>query len=183
MAKIYEFLADGCEETEAICPVDILRRAGHDVTTVSITGRELIRGSHGIFFKADSLFEDTDLEDGDLFMLPGGGEGTKALMSHEGLGELLKDRFAKGKRLAAICAAPSVLGKLGLLDGKKATVYPGMEETLIGAFLEDAQAVTDGNITTGRGAGAAADYGFELVRVLDGEDKMEALKKKFVYEK
>ena len=183
MAKIYEFLADGCEETEAICPVDILRRAGHDVTTVSITGREVIRGSHGIFFKADSLFEDVNFEDGDLFMLPGGGEGTKALGSHEGLGELLRDRFAKGKRIAAICAAPTVLAKLGLLEGKKATVYPGLEHKLTGAILVNAQAVTDGNVTTGRGAGAAADYGFELVRVLDGEDKMEALKKKFVYDR
>jgi 4-methyl-5(b-hydroxyethyl)-thiazole monophosphate biosynthesis len=183
MAKVFIFLADGCEETEAVCPADILRRAGNDVTTVSIMGRTEIRGSHGIYFKADTTFEQADYAGGDAFILPGGGEGTQNLASHVELCSLIAEKYSQGKHVAAICAAPSVLGMLGILKGKKATVYPGMEKTLKGAEPEAVQAVTDGNVTTGRGPGAAADFAFELVRVLNGEKAEKKLRTEFVYEK
>ena len=119
MAKVYEFLADGLEEVEAITPVDFLRRAGNDVTTVSVMGQKKILGSHKIYLAADAVFEELSFEDGDLFILPGGGLGTRNLSEHKGLRELLNRAYKDGKRVAAICAAPSVFGSLGFVNGKK----------------------------------------------------------------
>ena len=181
MAKIYEFFADGLEEIEALTPVDLLRRAGHEVVTVSVMGRKQIDASHGVRIEADALFEEADFSDGDLFILPGGGIGTKNLSAHEPLKALLTEKYQAGKRIAAICAAPSVLGGLGLLSGKKAVVYPGLEDKLEGAEVLTVSAVTDGTVTTGRGAGAAYDFALELIRVLDGEDAVTAMKAKTVF--
>ena len=181
MAKIYSFFADGMEEIEALTPVDLLRRAGHDVETVSIMGRTGIRGAHNIYIEADSLFEDETFEDGDLFILPGGGEGTKNLNAHEGVRELIKQKAGEEKHIAAICAAPMVLGHLGLLEGKDAVIYPGMEDELIGARPAGIPAVTDGKITTGRGPGASFDFALELIRVLDGDNKAEEIRNQVVY--
>ena len=131
MAKVYEFLANGFEEVEALAPVDILRRGGVEVKMVSITGSNLVESSHGVVVKADLLFENiTDFSDADLLMLPGGMPGSKNLNEHEGVRKALKEQFEKGKRVAAICAAPLVLASVGLLKGKKATIYPGMESYL-----------------------------------------------------
>ena len=182
MAAVFVFFADGLEEIEALTQVDLLRRAGNAVTTVSIMGKREIRGAHDITVIADLLLEEADFRGGDLFILPGGGEGTQNLKACKPLGELLKEKYAAGKRIAAICAAPSILGGLGLLEGKRATVYPGMEETLDGAQYQDVPAVTDGLITTGHGPGAAMDFGLELVRLLNGEQAAAELKKQLVYQ-
>ena len=133
MEKAYIFLADGFEEIEGLTVVDILRRAGVEIQMVSIMGRKELTGSHGIPVVADAVFEEVDFSDGTLFVLPGGMPGTKRLAAHEGLAALLKEKNAEGKRLAAICAAPSVLGGLGLLKGRRAACYPGFEEALTGA--------------------------------------------------
>lgn len=182
MAKIYIIFADGLEEIEALTPTDLLRRAGDDVVTVSIMGRKKIRGSHDIYIAADELFEDVDFSDADLVILPGGGGGTQNIAHHAGTLEVLKSQMASGKRIAAICAAPSVFGKLGFLRGRQAVVYPGMENTLEGAEVLDVPAVTDGPVTTGHGPGAAMEFSLELVRVLHGEDAREKLREQLVFQ-
>ncbi len=183
MAKVYEFLADGLEEVEAITPVDFLRRAGNDVTTVSVMGQKKILGSHKIYLAADAVFEELSFEDGDLFILPGGGLGTRNLSEHKGLRELLNRAYKDRKRVAAICAAPSVFGSLGFVNGKKATVYPGMENTLTGADPVDVAVVTDGTVTTGHGPGAAMEFALELVRLLNGEAVEEKLREQLVFQR
>ena len=181
MAKIYVFLADGLEEIEALTPVDLFRRVGDEVTTVSIMGRKEIRGSHDITILADALLSECTFDDGDLFILPGGCPGTKHLGESEVLKALLPEKEKAGKRVAAICAAPMVLASFGMLEGKNATIYPGMQEHLAGATYHDVSFVTDGLITTGHGPGAATEFALELVRLLHGEDKKEELRRQFVY--
>lgn len=181
MAKVYVFLADGCEEVEVLTPVDLLRRSGDEVVMVSIMEKKTVLSAHDVKIKADAKYEKTDYSDGDVFFLPGGGVGTENLENHDPLRNLLIAKAGDGKRIAAICAAPRILGALGLLQGKKAVVYPGLEDRLIGADVQSVPAVTDGNITTGRGPGAAADFGFELVRILHGDDAVKQLKEEFVY--
>ena len=143
MKKVSIFLAEGFEEVEALTPADLLRRAGAEVTLVSIKAEKTVTGSHGISITADRLFEETDYEDADLLVLPGGMPGTLNLKACEPLLALLKEHNAKGKKLAAICAAPTVLGHAGLLNGKNATCYPGCEDGLTGAICQTAPVVTD----------------------------------------
>ena len=181
MEKAYVFLADGFEEIEGLTVVDILRRAGADTQTVSVMGRKEITGSHRITLQADLVFEETSFEDGTLFVLPGGMPGTKHLGAHEGLTSLLKKAAAEGKRVAAICAAPSVLGDLGLLEGKHAVCYPGFEDRLKGAQVEFTPVVTDGNITTSRGMGTAIPFALSLSAQLTGTEKAEELAKGIIY--
>lgn len=176
MSLVYTFLADSCEEVEALSVVDVLRRAGIEVVMVSVTGNKMITGSHKIKIEADALYDDVDINKGDMLFLPGGMPGTLTLKAHEGLkNDLLRFNEA-GKKLAAICAAPSVLGELSLLKGKKATCYPGFEDKLLGADYTGDIFETDGNVTTGRGMGVAVDFGLELVRVLAGEGKAAEIK-------
>lgn len=182
MAKIYVFLADGFEEIEGLTVVDLLRRAGAEVVMTSVGGEKTVCGSHGIAVEADALFEELDFGDADLLVLPGGMPGTKYLGAHEGLTALLKKQHAAGGGIAAICAAPSVLGDLGLLQGKEAVCYPGFEERLTGARTGMQSVVTDGNITTSRGMGTAIDFGLELTRRLFGEEKAESLAKAIIYQ-
>lgn len=182
MAKAFVFMADGCEEIEALTPVDLLRRAGIDAYMVSIMGRKTIEGAHKIKIEADLLFEEADFSEGDVFMLPGGMPGTTNLASYESLIQLLKDKNNEGKRLAAICAAPAVvLGLNDFLQGREAVCYPGLEDKLLGAEVLDLPVVTDGNITTSRGMGTSIAYGLELVRILKGEEAAAALKSSIVY--
>ncbi|MBQ9119386.1 MAG: DJ-1/PfpI family protein [Lachnospiraceae bacterium] len=166
MKKIYLFLADGFEEIEGLAVVDLCRRAKLECITVSITDNTEITGSHGIRLYADRTFADGSLDDADMLVLPGGMPGTKHLLAHEGLKELLCRYAANQKYLAAICAAPSVLGNHGLLQGKKATCFPGFEEKLLGATALDAPVVIDGNIITSRGFGTAIDFGLAIVETL-----------------
>ena len=181
MAKIYVFLADGCEEIEALTPVDLLRRAGNEVCTVSVMGRQTVCGSHGIAIGADAILEEASLADGDLFVLPGGMPGTKHLLENQTLAALLEQKYGEGKRLAAICAAPSILGEMDLLKGRTATCYPGFEDMLHGASHTLQGVVTDGNITTARGLGYALDLGLELVRLLLGSQHAAGLRAAIQY--
>ena len=181
MSKVCVFLAEGCEEVEALMVVDLLRRAGIETFMVSVTSSLQVTGSHGIQVKADRLFEEMFYSDIDALVLPGGIPGTPNLANHLGLVELLKEFYQKDKMLAAICAAPSVLGQLGILKDKKAVCYPGFEEKLTGAQVLTVPAVTDGTITTARGVGAGIDFGLELIRVLDGADKAREIKDQIVY--
>jgi 4-methyl-5(b-hydroxyethyl)-thiazole monophosphate biosynthesis len=177
--KVFAFLTDGFETVEALAVIDILRRAEIDVKTVSITGSCEVTSAQNIQVKADSLLEDlnkSDLESGDVLFLPGG-PGHKSYMESEKLLDLLRSHNEKGGRLAAICAAPSILGRLGLLKGKKAMCFPGFEKYLEGADVVSAPArvVTDGNITTSRGMGTSIDLGLELVRLIKGENVAASL--------
>lgn len=166
---VYVFLADGFEEIEAIATIDLLRRAGVEVCTVSVSEREYVNGAHGITVKADSLFSAKDFADAEMLVLPGGMPGTKNLGEHVGLCALLKQFNAAGKYLAAICAAPSVLGQLGLLEGKQATCYPGFESALGDSFIGGVL-VESKNIITAKGPGVAADFALTIISVLKGED-------------
>lgn len=181
MERVYVFLADGFEEIEGLTVVDILRRAGVEVETVSIMGRKEIHGSHEITVLADSLLEDVDMAAAGMFVLPGGLKGTENLEECVPLLDALEKAAKEGKRVAAICAAPRILAGLGLLQGKNATVYPSMEGFLTGARVQRVPSVTDENITTGRGMGAAVDFALELVRLLAGKEKADAVAEGIVY--
>ena len=173
MKNVYVFLATGFEEIEALTPVDILRRAGMDVKLVSVTGSEIVKGARNIEVKADILFENIDRDFADILVLPGGMPGTTNLLNYEPLTKLVTDYFNAGKHIAAICAAPTIFGKLNLLKGKNATCYPGMEDELIGANVCYESVVTDSNVTTSRGMGTAIDFSLELLKIMSG-DKMTA---------
>ena len=181
MAKIYEFLAEGFEEIEALAPVDILRRGGHDVHTVSVTGALWVTSSHGITIKADMLFEETNLDDADLLLLPGGMPGSVNLNAHEGVRLAVLAQDERGKRIGAICAAPMVLGSLGLLQGRRATCSPGFETYLDGADYTAELFTVDGNIITGEGPAATLPYAYEILSILSGEEVSRQLQKKMQY--
>lgn len=180
--KVMAFLADGFETVEALAVIDLLRRAGICVETVSITGSQTVQSAQGITVLSDRCLESADICSADLLFLPGG-PGHTAYFACDELIEALKLHYEKGKRIAAICAAPSVLGKLGMLKGRKAIAYPGYEKDLIGAEVLTAptRVVTDGTITTSRGMGTSLDLGLELVRILLGEDKAKDLGKSTQY--
>lgn len=183
MAKIYVFISDGNEETEIAAPADLLRRAGNDVTLVSNTGNKLTKCANGLMICADRLIEDADYLDGDVYMVPGGLPGAEYLGADKRVTDLLLHAFNNGKHVGAICASPAViLAKLGILKGRKATCYPGCEAALIdgSAVVTDEAAVTDGNVTTGKGPGAAIAYGLELVRVINGEETAAQLSSDFI---
>lgn len=166
MAKVYEFLAEGFEEIEALIPVDIMRRGGVEIETVSVTGNDYVTSAHGVVIKADLLWEDADLSDADLLMLPGGLPGATNLNAHAGLKAALVKQDEAGKLIGAICAAPLVLGGLGLLKGRRATCYPGFEQTLEGAEYTAELYTDDGNITTGEGPAATLPYTYALLAKL-----------------
>ena len=181
MSKVYAFMAEGFEEVECLSVVDILRRAGVETTMVSVSGSLEVTGSHQITVKADALFSRVNCKEADLLFLPGGVPGTPNLLAHQGLCQALKEAAEDGRRLAAICAAPSILGQLHLLEGKEATCYPGWEDKLLGAVHKNDGVVTDGKITTGRGMGYGVDLGLELVRILVDEATSEDLKEAIQY--
>ncbi len=165
MAKIAIFLADGFEEVEAFAPVDILRRGGMDVSMVSIMGRKQVNGSHGIDVQADILLEELDFDSMDMLILPGGKMGTENLRICTLLHEKLREFDAAGKYIAAICAAPTVFGQLGLLKGKKATCYGGLEDKLTGAETLTEPVVVDGHTITSRGMGTSIQFGLKLLEI------------------
>lgn len=177
---IYLFLADGFEEIEALTPVDILRRAGKQVTTVGIGGKA-VTGSHGISVLADVADTDLVLTDADMIILPGGMPGTLNLDASPVVQKAIDTALANGAYIAAICAAPTILGKRGLLNGKKATCYPGMEADLKGAILGEDTVVQDGKIITAAGMGAALPFALKLVEVLCGTDTAKKLATAVVY--
>jgi 4-methyl-5(b-hydroxyethyl)-thiazole monophosphate biosynthesis len=165
--KTLIFLTTGFEEIEALATIDILRRGGVDIRSVSLTGDRTVTGGHRISVVADCLFEDASFEHAEMLILPG---GTVKINEHEGLKREITMFAQKGKLIAAICAAPMVLGGLELLKGKKATCYPGYEKYLVKAIITDAPVVVDGNITTGRAAGCVSEFALELLKQLKGKE-------------
>ena len=165
---IYVHLATGFEEIEALTAVDVLRRAGADVKSVSVTGDRAVLGSRGITAVADILFEEADYDACEMIVLPGGMPGAKNLMEHEGLTNHIKVFAKEGKKLAAICAAPMVLGACGVLEGHSATIYPGMEDQLTGAKATGENVTVSGNIITGKGPALAMEFALTLVEIVKG---------------
>ena len=176
MKTIFVFLADGFEEIEALAPVDILRRAGLSVKTVSVMDEQVVAGAHGVPVLADVMFDEINAEDAEMILLPGGLPGATNLDAHQGLSQMILDFAKEEKPLAAICAAPLVFGNRGLLEGKKATCYPGFETYLKGAQYTTALVEKDGNFITGKGPGAAMEFAFAIVEKYCGMDKVNELK-------
>ena len=176
MKTIFVFLADGFEEIEALTPVDILRRAGLSVKTVSVMDEQVVAGAHGVPVLADVMFDEVNAEDAEMILLPGGLPGATNLDAHQGLSQMILDFAKEEKPLAAICAAPLVFGNRGLLEGKKATCYPGFETYLKGAQYTAALVEKDGNFITGKGPGAAMEFAFAIVEKYCGMNKVNELK-------
>lgn len=173
-------LANGFEEVEAITIIDVLRRANLNVRTVSVTGDLKVTGAHQVQVMADILFEEADYPNAGMLILPGGMPGSTNLQNHNGLAAQLKIFNEKKKPIGAICAAPMVLGSLGILNGKKAVCYPGFEGKLAGATIVAAPFVVDGNIITGKGVGAALDFSLGIVKMLKGDQLAEDLRNALV---
>ncbi len=183
MACTYVFLADGFEEVEGLTVVDILRRAEIETKTVSVMRRKTINGSHGIELQADLLFDEIKGKEAELLVLPGGMPGTNYLADHKGLARLLKEQDAAGKKIAAICAAPTVLAGLGLLKGRTAVCYPGMEGQLTGASIGTHPVEVCGTITTSRGVGTAIPFALTLVEQLKGAPLADQIAESIVWAK
>ncbi len=175
MGKVYVFFADGFEEMEAFASVDILKRAGLNVEMITVTPDEIVKGAHGVSVLCDKNIENCDFFDADLIVLPGGMPGAATLGECKELHRQILQFAEEKKPIAAICAAPMVLGKLGVLKGKKATCYPGFEQYLEGAECTGALVERDGNIITGKGPGAAIKFALALVELMAGKEKVKEL--------
>ena len=182
MSKVYVFLAEGFEEIEGLTVVDLLRRAKIETEMVSIMETKQVKGSHGIEVTADSMFADNDYNDATVLVLPGGMPGTLNLGNHEGLCELLKKHYGEEKMIAAICAAPSVFGQLGFLNGRIATCYPGFESKLEGAIVCSTKVAVDGNVITARAMGSAIEFALKMIEVLVGLEKAMEIREGIVYQ-
>ena len=181
MSKTAIFFGTGYEEIEALTVVDILRRAGEEIDMVSITQERSVTSSHGVEVKMDRIFSEVDFDQVDVIVLPGGMPGTKNL---EACGALMEqvDAFVKAsKTVAAICAAPSILGHRGHLKGKRACSFPKFEDHLEGAQVCQEPAVIDGNIITGRGMGAAVPFGLAILEKLQGKEAAEKMAETIVF--
>lgn len=170
---IYEFLADGFELVEAMTPVDMLRRAGADIKTVSITSSKAVTASNGVTVIADMLISELAEENPEMIILPGGMPGSSNLRACVKVCEMTTDAAKRGIPVGAICAAPYILGELGLLDGREAICYPGFEDKLKGTVISDKKVVRDGNIITAAGMGVALSFSYELVSLLYGKEKAD----------
>ncbi|MCR4592730.1 MAG: DJ-1/PfpI family protein [Bacteroidaceae bacterium] len=179
---IYVFLATGFEDIEALAPVDIMRRAGLPVETVSITGAEIVESAHAVGIKADRLLAEVDFGKADMIVLPGGLPGSTNLDACTPLTKAIATHYAAGKPIAAICAAPLVFGHLGILQGKRATCYPGVEGELKGAIYTAAIVEQDGNIITGKGPAAAFEFGYTIVDYFKGYGASDALRQGMIYQ-
>jgi protein deglycase len=177
MKKVIVHLANGFEEVEAITPVDVLRRAGCEVILVSVTGTREATSARGLTVLTDMLFEDMDYSRADVILFPGGQPGSDNLTRHEGLRKLIAEFNRQGKMIAAICAAPMVLANAGILEGKKVTCFPGTESRLKGAICTGNAVEIDGNIITGKAAGAAMKFSLKLTEQLVGKSKADELMK------
>lgn len=183
MSKVYIFLADGFEDIEGLTVVDLMRRAGIDIQTVSIKETNEVVTSHGISLLADGVFSETDFSDADMLVLPGGMPGTRYLGDYKPLTDLLTDFYNKGGKVAAICAAPSVFAGLGFLQGRKATSYPSFMDKLTGAVTTEEPVAVDGNVTTSRGLGTAIDFALSLIAQLCGGEKAAEIAESVVYKR
>ena len=171
---IYVFLADGFEEMEALAPLDMLRRVGIEVKTVGVTGKT-VTGAHQIPVVADLVAEEIEVSLVDGIVLPGGMPGTLNLEKSQVVQSMIDLCHQNGKLIAAICAAPSILGHKGLLQGKKATCFPGFEKDCEGAWMQPDTVVTDGNMITAKGAGCAVPFGSALITYIKDAKTAEKL--------
>ncbi len=178
----YLFLADGFEMIEALTVVDLLRRADIPARTVSIMGKKEVTSSHSVTVMADILYDEADFDAASMLILPGGSQGTINLEAYAPLMARLDEWNEAGKRIAAICAAPSILGHRGFLKGRKACSYPSFESHLEGAEVMHQPAVIDGNIVTGRGMGAAVPFALAVLEKLQGADAAQKMAAQIVYE-
>lgn len=181
MKKVIVFLADGFEEIEAITQIDILRRAGIDVETVSIKNDKKVTGNFKVEVTADKMFEEVDFDSVDMLVITGAVSGVNNLNSCEKVKNILVKFSEENKWIASICASPKILGELGLLKNKNAVCYPGFEDTLVGAKLSKDKVVLDGKIITSKGPGTSFDFAYTLVEVLEGNELAEELKKKMMF--
>ncbi|MCM1322550.1 MAG: DJ-1/PfpI family protein [Treponema brennaborense] len=180
MSQVLIFLAPGCEESEAIIVIDLLRRAGISVGIVSAAAEKYVTGSHGITVCADMLLADADFDAAQMLVLPGGVPGTPNLSECAVLTEKLREFAACGKYIAAVCAAPSILGRLGLLNGRTAVCYPGYEDTLAGAEISEKAVAVDGNIITSRGMGTCFEFAAAIIEVLAGKPAADTVLKQIL---
>ncbi len=179
---VYMFLADGFEETEALCPLDLMRRAKIDVVTVGVTGK-IVTGSHNIQVCADISIDEADCSAPlEMVICPGGMPGAANIDNSKKAEKIILKAYKDGAYLAAICAAPMIFGKRGLLNGKKAVCYPGFEKYLEGADVQNKGVVADGKIITARAMGSAVDFGLELIRALRGSNVADEIKSAVIYE-
>lgn len=181
MGNVCIFFADGFEEIEALTVVDLLRRADVETRLVSVTGERTVTGSHQIRVGMDGLFEEMDFSDTEMLVLPGGMPGTRNLEAFQPLMDLTEDFYQQGKKIAAICAAPSILGHRGMLKGKAACSYPDFESHLEGAEVSRRNVEVAGPVITSRGMGTAMDFGLAILSVLVGEKEAEAMAEKIMY--
>ena len=182
MKKVSVILADGFEEIEALTVVDLLRRAQIYVGTVSITDDYTVHGAHGINVQAEDLFEEVAFVESDMIVLPGGMPGTSNLNAHEGVRRVVKEFNRDGKYIGAICAAPIILGNLGLLKGKRVSCYPSVEQEIQGAVMTRTDVTVDGNLITSRGAGTAIAFALKLIEMLSGAEKAAEIAEAILYE-
>lgn len=177
---VYMLLGTGFEETEAIAPLDLLRRAGVEVKTVGINGK-VVYGSHKIGVEADMELQQLDVRDLEMIILPGGLGGVASIRASREAMDVIRYAYENGKYTAAICAGPTVLADLGITDGKHATCYPGCEGGMGTAILaENAASVIDGSLITGTSAGCAVPFGLSLIAVLKGKEEAERIAKQIV---
>lgn len=181
MSKVSVFFAAGFEEIEALTVVDILRRAGIETCMVSITGEKKVTGSHQITVEMDKLFDEVDFYSTDMIVLPGGMPGTTNLEAFEPLMKQVDEFYATGKYVAAICAAPSIFGHKGILQGRNACANPAFESHLDGACVKQEPAVVDGHVITSRGMGTAISFGLAILEQLQGKEAVAEMKTKLVY--
>lgn len=181
MNPIYLFMAEGSEEVETLGVLDILRRAEMPVKLVSVTGERTVAGSHGVKVVTDLLLEEADLANASLLVLPGGLPGTYNLDGNSVLTDAIRRHYEAGKPLAAICAAPLVFGRMGLLRGRKATCYPGFEGELDGAEYTGALVERDGLFLTGKGPAAVFAFGYAIVEMLGSAERAQALRDGMLY--
>ena len=181
MSKAVVFFAEGTEECEALLVVDLLRRAKVEVTVASASGSREIVSSHKVHITADALAEEVDYSDVDMVVLPGGIPGTPNLAANKTVTDTCVSFAKNGKKVAAICAAPSVLASLGLLEGRKATAHAGFQDKLAGAEVLDTEVVVDGNITTSYGLGGAIPFALELVRQRAGQAEADRIRNAIAY--
>ena len=178
---VYIFMAQGFEAIEFTTPLDMLIRAGITVQTVSVTGELLVKSSQNIPIMADALFEDVDFADADMLILPGGQPGATNLANHKGVELLLRQFMDADKPVAAICAAPMVLGGHGLIDGRKVTTYPGCEPGLGKALCTGALVEQDANLITGKGPAAAVEFANAIIRLLRSEELQKEVCSKMMF--
>ena len=181
MAKVYEFIANGGEEIEALTTVDVLRRAGVECITVSINETEEVVMSHGVRIICDTKIADADLSDADMLLLPGGLPGSNYLNECEAVRTAIAKQYESGKKIGAICAAPLVLGSLGILKGKRATCYPGVESQMTGAEYTHELYTIDDNIITGEGPAATLPYSYAILEMLGKSKEAEMLKEGMMF--